>query len=419
MRPSKQLSVSCTAGTYVSSGNCVSCSAGTYSNSISVTACTPCASTLQSSVGATVCSVPVPSDIIFGDPTHYAGTYSATDCDSGCTYTGCPAGGGGCSTSGCNGGPATSAVFGHPHGMAINQNLRLLYFADQTFNTIRYIDMTSGIINTIDMQSAVMSAPNGVAVDKSGNLYVTDAWGHALRFFQYPFSSSMTTVNVPGLWYWPTFVTLDSSGNIYTDGSCTVIYIQFFDATYNSVSTFAGDGTCNSNGDGGQATAAGINTVRGVAIDERRGIVYISEAYSQKIRAVNLATRIISTVAGISYNCYSGCNDLYVGWTGDGGPATSANINGPSMIAIMNDGGILFSDAFAIRYIEYSTGYIYTVIGSSSNIISGPTFVLDEAHGKIYVGNNIHNTILSVDIAAIISPKVILFVVVQKLFDFP
>ena len=343
-------------------------------------------------------AIPVPSDTVFGSPKYYAGTYEASACDTtGCSSSPCPAGRG-CSTSGCFGGPITSAVFGAPGGFAINQKLRRLYFVDSTFNTVRYINMTSGIINTIDMHSAVMSEPGGMAIDKSGNLYVADAWGHALQFFQYPFSSAMTTINAPSLYYWPRFVTLDSSGNVYTDGNCVV---GFIDAITNAGSIFAGDGTCNSNGDGGPATSAGINVIRGVAIDERRGIVYISEAYSQKIRAVNLVTRIISTIAGISYNCYSGCGDQHVGWTGDGGPATSATLNGPSMIAVMSNGGILFADQHAIRYIQQSTGYIYTVIGNSSNIISAPTFVLDEAHGKIYVGNGIHNTISTVNIAVL------------------
>ena len=283
--------------------------------------------------------------------------------------------------------------------MAISQSLRRLYFTDKTFNTIRYIDLTTGIVNTIDMHGATMSEPNGMAIDNSGNLYVADAWGHGLQFFQYPFSSAMTTVNAPGLGYWPRFVTLDSSGNVYTDGNCQVVYIN---AITKAASVFAGDGTCNSNGDGGLATSAGINTIRGVAIDETRGIVYISEAYSQRIRAVNLATRIISTVAGISFNCYSGCTDRHQGWTGDGGPATSATLNGPSMIAVMSNGGVLFSDAFAVRYIQKSTGYIYTVIGSSSDNILA-TFVLDELHGKIYVGNVIHKIIVTVDISDVAS----------------
>ena len=321
---------------------------------------------------------------------YYAGAYSA-DCGSSCT------------SSGCNGGPSTSAVFGYVSSMAISQSLRVLYFTDGNLNVIRYIDMTTGIINTIDMHGASMSEPSGMAIDQYGDLYVADAWGHALQFFQYPFTSAMTSINAQGLLgYWPRFVMLDSSGNVYADGNCKVVYI---DAVTKVASIFAGDDSCNSNGDGGPATSAGINTIRGVAIDETRGIVYISESYSQRIRAVNLATRIITTVAGISFNCYSSCSDKHSGWTGDGGPATSATLNGPSEIAVMSNGGILFSDLYAIRYIQASTGYIYTVVGSSTNIINAPLFALDETHGKIYVGNSIHHTILTVDLSVDSQPS--------------
>lgn len=64
------------------------------------------------------------------------------------------------------------------------------------------------------------------------------------------------------------------------------------------LNTIAGTGSGASNGDNGAPTSAGVYGPRGMAVDKTRNMLYIAEFYGHKIRAVNLATNIITTVVG-------------------------------------------------------------------------------------------------------------------------
>ena len=162
MRPSKQLI--CAAGTFVLSGNCVSCPAGTYSNSVSVTACTPCASTLQSFIGATVCS----STPVIGNINLFAGVVQYTD-----------------KTASGDNGPATSAILGDPRGLALDSIRQKLYIADKQNSQIRQIDLSTNVITTVLALStySVTYTLFRIAVDGNANLYfVTGASSYQVRY---------------------------------------------------------------------------------------------------------------------------------------------------------------------------------------------------------------------------------------------
>src|SRR5208283_3797031 len=98
--------------------------------------------------------------------------------------------------------------------------------------------------------------------------------------------------------------------------------------------TVAGNGTIGFAGDGGLATAAEFNSPEGVAVDAS-GNLYIGDVDNQRIRAVNLSTGIITTIAGNGTS----------GFSGDGGLATAAELAGPFGVAVDASGNVFIADA--------------------------------------------------------------------------
>jgi len=118
----------------------------------------------------------------------------------------------------------------------------------------------------------------------------------------------------------PTRVLIDSSDNIYIADAFN--YRVRLVSRSGVITTIAGNGTAGSDGDGGPAVMASINGPHGVAVDSA-GNLYIAELRASRVRKVG-RDGIIKTVAGTG----SG------GFSGDGGPATSAMIGGPGDVAV-------------------------------------------------------------------------------------
>ena len=126
--------------------------------------------------------------------------------------------------------------------------------------------------------------------------------------------------------------------------------------------TVAGNGTAGYSGDGGPATAAELDSPHGVAIDSA-GDLFIADALNNVVREVVKATGDIITVAG----------DGTAGYSGDGGPATAAELNSPSGLAIDSAGDLFIADTDnnAIREVVKATGDIITVAGDGTAGYSG------------------------------------------------
>ncbi len=127
------------------------------------------------------------------------------------------------------------------------------------------------------------------------------------------------------------------------------------------ISTFAGNGVAGYSGDGGTATAAELDTPEDVAIDAS-GNIYIADQWYHRIRMVN-TSGIITTVAGNGY--FAG------GYSGDGGPATDAELNGPNGVAVDPYGNLFIADLGNQRIREVSGGFISTVAGNGIAGYSG------------------------------------------------
>jgi hypothetical protein len=163
------------------------------------------------------------------------------------------------------------------------------------------------------------------------------------------------------------------------------------------INTIAGDGTGGYFGDGGSATSAEINGPEGVAVDAS-GNVYIGDAENQRIRKIS-TTGIITTIAGNGTKGYSG----------DGGLAANAELYYPDGIAVDDSGSIYIADSYnnRIRKIN-STGIISTVIGDGTKGYSGdggPATVAElnqtsdvfvDASSNIYIADYANNRIRKV-----------------------
>jgi len=121
------------------------------------------------------------------------------------------------------------------------------------------------------------------------------------------------------------------------------------------ITTVAGNGVAGYSGDGGPATAATYGYTNGIAVDAL-GNFYIADQNNHRVRKVDFATSIINTVAGTGV----------AGFGGDGGSASTAQLNMPEHIAFDSHGNMFISDVInrRIRKIEISTGIITTFAGN-------------------------------------------------------
>ena len=159
--------------------------------------------------------------------------------------------------------------------------------------------------------------------------------------------------------------------------------IRKVDAATGIITTVAG-GQQGFSGDGGPATEAALNNPAGVAVD---GTGHLFIADGDRIRRVDAATGIITTVAGTGES----------GFSGDGGPATEAVLNFPNGLAIDQSGNLFISDFsnLRIRKVDATTGIITTeaILPSLSN----PFGVAVDRSGSLFVSDYFNHRILKVD----------------------
>jgi sugar lactone lactonase YvrE len=253
-----------------------------------------------------------------------------------------------------------------------------LYFADVANNRIRKVAAGTGIITTAAgngtagytgdggaATSAELNDPQGVALDGAGNLYIADFNNDAIREVAAA-TGVITTIagngaGVPlsGL----SGLAFDAAGNLYIADSAENVIIKL-DAKTKSMSIVAGDLTYNSgySGDYGPATFARLDSPTGVAFDAA-GNLYIADNLNNVIRKVSASNGVITTVAGNGYGAgtYSG------GYSGDGGPATSAELNSPQAVALDSTGNLYIADKFNNVVREVSANqFISSVVGNGT-----------------------------------------------------
>ncbi|MDP9442396.1 MAG: right-handed parallel beta-helix repeat-containing protein [Actinomycetota bacterium] len=250
-------------------------------------------------------------------------------------------------------GPATHARLSFPHGVAVDGSGNV-YIADTGNDRVRKVD-ASGTITTVagtggdgysgdggPATAAELSSPYGVAVDSAGNLYIADTINHRIR--KVDASGTITTVAGTGDHGYsgdggpatqaqlrlPRGVAVDNSRNLYIADTLNS-RVRKVDAS-GTITTVAGTGDYGYSGDGGRAIEADLYEPEGVAVD-RSGALYIADTYNHRVRKVDASGTIV-TVAGTGLRGYSG----------DGGPATEAQLNYPYSVALDSAGGLYIAD---------------------------------------------------------------------------
>ena len=188
----------------------------------------------------------------------------------------------------------------------------------------------------------------------------------------------------------PTATAVDAAGNLYIAdyGNNRVRKVS----STGTVTTFVETGTGGFSGDGGPATSASLFHPESIVVD-RNGQVYVADADNTRVRRID-TSGVITTIAG----------NGTIGFSGDGGPATSASLSGPIGIAVDRDGRVILSDAGnqRVRMVDLD-GTISTVAGTGTAGFSGdggnataakvnrPHGVAVDNHGNLLIadcGNN-------------------------------
>jgi hypothetical protein len=223
--------------------------------------------------------------------------------------------------------PAVDANLDQPASVTLD-GAGNMYIADTAHNRIRKVTASTGIISTIagnsaasytgdggPAKSATLDTPSSVAIDGAGDIYIADTANNAVRKIT---------------------------------------------AATGIMSTVAGDGAPGFGGDNGPASAARLSGPLGVSVDAA-GNLYIADTANQRIRKVDAATGIITTVAGNGFLSAGG----FGGYSGDNGPAASAELNLPYAVAFDAAGNFYIPDSANSRIRKVDTkGVITTYAGS-------------------------------------------------------
>jgi alpha-tubulin suppressor-like RCC1 family protein/sugar lactone lactonase YvrE len=328
-----------------------------------------------------------------------------------------------------DGGNATDANFDYPYDVSVDQSGNL-YIVDTYNNRIRKVTFSgqSAIISTVagngsadysgddgPATDASLNAPRGFFVDGTGIIYIADTGNNRIR--RVAANGDITTLagdgnaafagdNGPAIaasLNGPIGITVDVSGNLFISDTFNC-RVRKVDSVTKIISTIAGNGNTGFNGDNIIATAATVDSPRGIVVNSL-GTVYFIEDYNHRLRSIT-TDGIIHTVAG------SGA----AGYGGDGGAATDANLNLPRSIAYDSSGNLFIADLSNHRIRKISTGNIIsTVAGSGTAGFSGdglaataarldsPYGIAVDNTGNIYIADTNNNRIRKVAINGVIS----------------
>lgn len=293
-----------------------------------------------------------------------------------------------CPSSGSS--PATQSALKLPLGEATDA-AGTLYISDTGGNRIRKVDL-AGNITTIANSSGVagfsgdggsavfaqIDQPSAIAVDGAGNIIFADTGNNAIREINAVTGKISTIAGTLGgagyngdghaatsaLLFSPQGLAFDANGNLYiadTGNNC----IRELTAANQSIMTIAGNGNEGFSGDRAAAISAQFDQPWGVTVAVS-GNLYVADFGNNRIRKVDVATGIVTTVAGNGTGSY----------TGDGGPATGATLNGPAGVVTDAAGNLYIADSEnnAIRKVNTATGQIATIAGNGTALFGGDGF---------------------------------------------
>ena len=265
-----------------------------------------------------------------------------------------------------------------------------LYIAETGNHVVRKLS-SAGIITTVagsgvqgfsgdngSATAARLDSPAGLALDAAGNLYIADSHNHRVRKVDAS-TGTIATIAGTGLAGYsgdngpataakldlPTALGFDYAGNLYiadTDNH----RMRRIAANTAVITTVAGNGVEAFAGDNGPATAASIDSPNGLALDPA-GNLYIADTHNGRVRKMNAATGVITTVAGAGF-----ANGNVQMFGGDNGAATAAGLALPRGLTIDAAGDLYLSDSANHRIRRISpSGAITTVAGQGTETFAG------------------------------------------------
>jgi sugar lactone lactonase YvrE len=229
---------------------------------------------------------------------------------------------------------------------------------------------------------ALFGGINGIAIDRRGNLYIADTAGWRIRkvdargrITTFACNGRQGSTGDGGLARSarcrPVGIAVDAAGNVYfSDGDGNRVRKV---TPAGRIAAFAGTGgPPGSSGDGGPATAAQLFSPRGVAVD-RSGNVYIADVENHRVRKVS-PDGVITTFAGTAG-----------GFSGDGGPATSARLAGPFDVATDRAGSVYIADTGNSRVRTVVPNGTITTVAATAQ----PLALAVGTEGELYVASTL------------------------------
>ena len=304
-------------------------------------------------------------------------------------------------------GPATAATLSGPFGVSVDGSGRVL-IADTGNSVVRRVD-TAGVITTIIGSGTLGDSGDGgpatdadlafpvVAVDDgTGRVIVLDSLAQRVR--RVDTGGTITTIAGDGTKGFsgdggpaasaqlqnPQGLAVSATGLVIADTSNE--RIRRVD-TSDNIATLAGNGTFGLGGDGGLATAATLQNPFDCAVDPA-GRIYIADVFNQRVRRVEL-DGTITTIAGTGLQ----------GFSGDGGPATNAQLFEPDGVALDAQGRLYIADSVngRVRMVD-TTGMITTVAGDGNRTtLDHPHGVAIDPQGRLVVADTYNHRIRRVD----------------------
>ncbi len=313
------------------------------------------------------------------------------------------------------------ASIGRPSFVAVQASTGDIYFSESTNNRVLRVEVATGLLHvaagfenrsgptaqdllnnpnaslTGDNGPATIAYvvdPRGIALDASGNLYIAEAGRSRVRrvdssgvittYVGTEFAGEATPSGFSGdggpanlaKLSTPTGLALDAAGNLYIADSGNN-RIRRVDAATQIITTVAGNGVAGFSGDGGAGTAAMLNFPKGLVADSASGSLLIADFLNHRIRSLNVGSGVITTVVG-------------GGTLGDGAAPTSTVLVRPNDVGVDGSGNVLIAEAPSHSIRQCGSGSVTNVDtdgdGFSDNIETAAGTSISDASDTPFAG---------------------------------